>query len=520
MALVSSLFTAITGMRNHQTMLDVISNNVANVNTIGFKSGRVMFRDLLSQTISGANSADPATGVGGMNPIQSGTGTAVASIDTLFTQGTLQTTGNVTDMAINGDGFFISKSGITSLYTRAGAFRFDNSGNLVDPSGGIIQGWSANVPSTDPLGKMVLDTSDPSKIGNITIPTGTTLQSSQTTQVTMTGNLDAGVTAANLANATSDTGGWTDLVVYDYTPNPGLPPTENMYTYKVGVHTMTFNTYDSLGGVHKLTATLTNLSGTQIPYAPPATNYDNNTWAWTVDTDPNDTTVHLALDNSTYTDPITGAFVRASSSGLIHFNTNGSLDWVAYADRNAEHFGTNSAQITANDANIPGGNTLPPPENMPPTAGVTVLPEPLRGNDVSFIAPAADNDLWADVADMVPHNSTIIGFEGATVPTGDFQGAADLSTAPFSQDTRTGLGVILPPPADGTIDNLQWDNPGTPVMGWIPDAFGGASGQTTISALPPLRTGSICPSCRSFSATSRCLRGLPCLRRSAPRVRW
>jgi len=492
MALVSSLFTAITGMRNHQTMLDVISNNVANVNTIGFKAGRVMFRDLLSQTITGASGYNAATNVGGVNPVQSGTGVAVASVDTRFSQGTLQTTGVATDLAINGDGFFMTKTGTSTLYTRAGSFRFDGNGNLVDASGGIVQGWAATMPTSstgvlNPLGKLQVDSSRMVDIANITIPTGTTLQAHETTQVSLVGNLDAGANAANLVNSAGVIG-TTQLKVYDYTA-PQLPPvvplptapSEGLHEYTVGRTTMTFTVYDSLGNAHQMNATLTNLSGTQIPEAQLGENYDNNTWAWTVDTDQGDTTVHLALDNSTYTDPITGDFVRASSSGLIHFNTNGSLDWVTYADRNAEHFGTRYDQLAANDPNIPGGNDLPNTLMMPPAAGFTNLPEapndtqnnpnPLLGPIVSpLVNPpgptiVTNDDLWADIADSDPHNTTVIGFEGATVPEGDFKGDASLSVAPFNQDTVDTVAGL--PVLDGAIDNAAFDNPGTPVMTWV-----------------------------------------------------
>ncbi|MEK7475481.1 MAG: flagellar hook-basal body complex protein [Candidatus Coatesbacteria bacterium] len=494
---MSSLFTAITGMRNHQTMLDVISNNVANVNTIGFKSGRVMFRDLLSQTIAGASGYNGSTNVGGMNPVQSGTGVAVASVDTRFTQGTLQTTGIATDMAINGDGFFITKTGTSTLYTRAGNFRFDGNGNLVDPSGGIVQGWSASLPTStigvvDTLGILQVDSTKTTEIGNIRIPSGSTLQAHETTQVNLVGNLDAGANAANLINS-AGVDGTTQLTAYDYTPgtpNPPGPvptaPTEGAHQYTVGQTQMAFTVYDSLGNAHQMTATLTNLSGTQIPEAALGENYDNNTWAWTVDTDQADTTVHLALDNSTYTDPITGAFVRASSSGLIHFNTNGSLDWVTYADRNAEHFGTRYDQLAANDPNIPGGNDLPTTAMMPPTAGFVNLPEGPNDtvNDPLLVqnpinTAAFNNDLWADIADLDPHNSTTIGFEGATVAAGDFRGDASASVAPFSQDsvdTVAGLPLL-----DGAIDNVPFDNPGVPVMLWM--------NEPNIGAIPGAGTG-------------------------------
>ena len=210
MALVSSLFTAISGLRNHQTMLDVISNNVSNVNTIGFKAGRVQFRDLLSQTVSSAFGSDAASGRGGVNGVQIGSGVSVAAIDTLHTQGTLQATGVATDMAINGDGFFVVKDGAQTLYTRAGSFRFDTAGNLVDSSGALVQGWSASSPSvlnastgvsvTDPFSKLRVDASNPQAINSIQIANTTTMKAQETTSVEMAGSLDAGANAAKPAS--------------------------------------------------------------------------------------------------------------------------------------------------------------------------------------------------------------------------------------------------------------------------------------------------------------------------------
>ncbi len=446
MALVSSLFTAISGMRNHQTLLDVISNNVANVNTVGFKAGRVQFRDLLSQTIQGANGSNSATNRGGTNPIQFGAGVSVASIDTLQRQGTFQATGNATDMAINGDGFFISKAGTEQTFTRAGSFRFDSLGRLVDPSGGLIQGWSAAISQTDPLARMTINATNPANIGNITITPGQTLQAHETQNVKLVGNLDAGANATNLANSAGEAG-TRQLTVLDNA--------NGSTTYTVGTTAMTFNVYDSLGNSHQLTGTLTNLSNTQIPEATPGQVYDNNTWAWTVDTDPSDTTVHLALDNSTYTDPVSGQLVRASSSGMLHFLNNGALDWVTYADRNAEHFGTHWDQLSANDTNVPGGNILPAAP-VPPIFGGLQNPgeAPIFGAGGSDLSVA---DFWADAADEDVHNTTVIGFEGAIVPAGDFTGASDLSNP----------GAVGNP-APG--DNQLFDNPGVTQTGGGPPA--------------------------------------------------
>ena len=140
--MMRSLYAGVSGLQNHQTRMDVIGNNIANVNTYGFKRGRVDFQDMNSQQLSGA--AKPTTEVGGVNPKQVGLGMSVAAIDTIFTQGNLQSTGVGTDIAIQGNGFFIEKNGEKSYYTRSGAFSLDNEGTLVNPANGFrVQGWMA-----------------------------------------------------------------------------------------------------------------------------------------------------------------------------------------------------------------------------------------------------------------------------------------------------------------------------------------------------------------------------------------
>ena len=140
--MMRSLFSGVSGMQNHQTRMDVIGNNIANVNTTGFKRGRVNFQDLISQQMSGASR--PTEEVGGVNPKEVGLGVMIASIDTVHTQGALQSTGVNTDIAVQGNGFFVLKSGEKSFYTRAGAFGVDKDGTMVNPANGMrVQGWMA-----------------------------------------------------------------------------------------------------------------------------------------------------------------------------------------------------------------------------------------------------------------------------------------------------------------------------------------------------------------------------------------
>ena len=143
--MLRSLFAGISGLRTNQTMLDVTGNNIANANTTGFKSSTTVFSETLSQQLTGATSTSPPKG--GTNPLQIGLGTQVAATSGNFTQGSAQTTGRATDLMIQGDGFFVVRKDGENLYTRAGAFSFDESGVLVSPTGNRVQGYALD-PAT------------------------------------------------------------------------------------------------------------------------------------------------------------------------------------------------------------------------------------------------------------------------------------------------------------------------------------------------------------------------------------
>lgn len=178
-----SLYSGVSGLQNHQVRMDVVGNNIANVNTTGFKKGRVNFQDLLSQSMQGASR--PNERVGGVNPKQVGLGMQTASIDTIHTQGSLQTTGVKTDVAIQGEGFFILQAGDQSYYTRNGAFSRDENGTLVNPANGFrVQGWAAETEG----GETFINTS--STPGDLVIPIGQKDPPQPTTVVFAASNLD------------------------------------------------------------------------------------------------------------------------------------------------------------------------------------------------------------------------------------------------------------------------------------------------------------------------------------------
>lgn len=140
--MLRSLYSGVSGMRGFQTKLDVIGNNIANVNTVGFKAGRVMFKDILSQTVSGVTPSQDAT-KGGVNAKQIGLGVSIASIDTVHTPGSAMTTNVPTDLRIDGDGFFAVRADASNgepFLTRAGNFTLDANKQLVNADGMFVIG--------------------------------------------------------------------------------------------------------------------------------------------------------------------------------------------------------------------------------------------------------------------------------------------------------------------------------------------------------------------------------------------
>ena len=226
MALLTSLFAGVSGLKNHQKMLDVIGNNVSNVNTIGYKTSRVTFSDTFNQFVkSGSNPTETA---GGTNSSQIGLGSKINSIDRDWSQGTFDTTGTTTDLALQGSGLFILKNNGQQYYSRAGAFTFDAAGKLVNTSNGaIVQGKVANglgeIPTGTTLQDIIVDNNSklPATKTSL-IAWGGNLQSSSPTVrtdiVKLSGNLEAGVTAKTYPGAAydaADSDTYTASTIYD-----------------------------------------------------------------------------------------------------------------------------------------------------------------------------------------------------------------------------------------------------------------------------------------------------------------
>ena len=180
--MMRSMFAGVSGLKVHQTRMDVIGNNIANVNTVGYKASRATFQEMLSQTLQAAT-IDPSGARGGTNPMQVGRGVRLGSIDVRHTQGNTQSTGYVTDLAIDGDGFFVLGSGESRMYTRAGIFGLDGEGNLISLVNGLkVYGYMPNAQGE-------IDTS--ATMQPIRIASSATIDAKATNQVVFGGNLDA-----------------------------------------------------------------------------------------------------------------------------------------------------------------------------------------------------------------------------------------------------------------------------------------------------------------------------------------
>jgi len=271
--MMRALFAGVSGLRNHQVRMDVIGNNIANVNTVAFKSSRVTFAESFNQLLQGATR--PPAASGGRNPMQIGNGMNIASIDTKFSQGTILGTGVKTDVAISGDAFFVVKGTGKTLYTRAGNFQFDANGRFVAPANGfIVQGINA-----DSLGNF----SASSAVTDIDITLNRKSPARPTQNVSLAGNL-------NLNQRITAT-----------TPAPISEP-----------HQMSITVFDTVGQAHNLVMTFNQVFAGGPPPVP------NNTWTFSMVS----ATANVeALDNAAT--PATG--LLDNNQGLVTFNANGQM---------------------------------------------------------------------------------------------------------------------------------------------------------------------------------------------------
>ncbi|TCL57886.1 flagellar hook protein FlgE [Hydrogenispora ethanolica] len=277
--MMTSMYSGVSGLKAQQQKLNVIGNNIANVNTAGYKAQTVSFSDLLSQTLSSATGANATTNTGGTNPIQVGLGVSVAAVTTNMSVGSTQSTGNYTDVAIGGDGFFIVQGGSVGEYqfTRAGNFGVDEEGNLV-VNGYKVCGWEEY--SVDSDGNYVFNTQQDVEPLNLfsdsTNGNKQIIAPQATTAASITGSLDP----AEDANGTALN-----------TITIPLPDTASAST--------TMTVYDALGNSYEVKANLYKC------YTDETTN--TTSYYWTVDS----------------TD--TSALAVSGASGYIEFDSSGKI---------------------------------------------------------------------------------------------------------------------------------------------------------------------------------------------------
>ncbi|MBI2795789.1 MAG: flagellar hook protein FlgE [Gemmatimonadetes bacterium] len=272
--MLRSLFAGVSGLRNHQIRMDVIGNNISNVNTAGFKSGRVTFKEGFAQLLQ--SGSRPSGDQGGVNPLQVGLGMAVGSIDTLFGQGNLETSGIKTDLAIQGNAFFVTRKGDQSFYTRAGNFQIDADGKLVSPTNGFsVQG------------RVAVNGIFQDGIKDIVLPFGQKTAAKATNAMKLAGNLD---TAAPIFDLTDPDGAGPAVAGFN-ADTRAVSGNQKSWTET------SITSYDSLGNKHEVKIFL---------YKSAA-----DTWNWQVDPS---TLVAEGVDPTTI-----------SGSGSLTFGPDGTL---------------------------------------------------------------------------------------------------------------------------------------------------------------------------------------------------
>ena len=223
MGLSTALYNGVSGLSTISESLNVIGDNLANVNTPGFKSSTALFETVFSQTLSGATV--PSGNLLGTNPIQVGLGTTLATIGRNFTQGSLNSTGSLSDMAIQGNGFFILSDGVGTAFTRDGSFGLAVDGTLVDPATGLrVQGWTA-------INGVVSSTG---AVGDIIIPLGTSIVQ-ETSNALFSGNFNASGAIATTGTITDSAGLVDGLTALAATAGTALTDLENLAAVNLGL---------------------------------------------------------------------------------------------------------------------------------------------------------------------------------------------------------------------------------------------------------------------------------------------
>jgi flagellar hook protein FlgE len=400
MALLNSLFSGVSGLQNLQTMMDVIGDNISNIDTIGYKSSDVTFSDTFNDLVKAGANATSTTG--GTNSFQVGLGMKINSIDKNFTQGTFETTGVTTDLALQGNGMFILNSNGQNYYSRAGAFTFDSDGKLVDSSGDIVQGKVANGAGEISAGSAIQD---------IQIDQNMKLPAVSTAKISWSGNLQS-------SSATIQ----STLVALDGNLNSSIPTTAQTYpgaAYDASDSTNTNKTYQ-----------------TSTIYGKDGTAYTLRTW-YTEDTSGNWTANYDVYDSTNTTEVLT-----APGSQVLAFNTDtGSCttSQVNVTDSTGNlNFNLNFASLTQLNANTSTSTQINNGETEAPvTAAETVYDSLGNAHTLTLTFNHLNDGSWTWSASMPTADGTLaspssgeINFDSSGSILSIYQGGNQITTTP------------------------------------------------------------------------------------------
>lgn len=367
--MMRSLFSGVSGLKNHQTRMDVIGNNISNVNTTGYKSSRVNFTDMLSQNLQGAST--PQDNIGGTNPKQIGLGSAVGAVDLLFTNGSVQSTGVNTDLALSSsNALFILDTGSGTAYTRNGDFQFDADGNYVQAGNGyFVKGWMAN--------NGTIDTG--AQVGKITIPSGKTMAPTASTTAIYSNNLNAEVPTITEITGGTPTGTMTRT--YTTSAQGALSGTTE---YPLAITTADGNNYTDDSGTYSV----------------------GNTYVHTTSTTGDSATANA---NNTVSVTLKDGSVLTGTTGTGYTVGNA----VTYTPTSVTAKAENTVTYTLADGYSGGGTT-----GTTYTVGNTITYAP------TSVTASANNTVTLTLAD----GTTATGATGTTYNVGDTYGSTTISS--------------------------------------------------------------------------------------------
>lgn len=323
--MMRSLYSGVAGLKTHQVRMDVIGNNIANVNTVGFKGSNVLFQDVLYQTSQRSTGSNVANGVGGVNAKQVGLGTTTATITKeLAGTGSAETTGNTYDLMLNGDSFFVVSRGGINYFTKVGAFKKDGAGFLVTGNGEMVMGWQVDPDNPNQVRKDMVSALQVESPANMySLPEATT-------EATVSGNID------KLSNDFKDGGAHVmNVTIYDkkgYAYNVKMNLTQNntadQNTYTVSIASITDGNNVAIGAGYQL-------SGDQLVYDADSGEFISVGGGDSITLTINDDTfspINIDFSNSTMhatSGKNTLAMDRGSEKGLGAGRKRGTLDEVS-----------------------------------------------------------------------------------------------------------------------------------------------------------------------------------------------